>query len=140
VKEAGFPPGVVNVLSGLGPVAGARIAEHPDIRKLSFTGSSATGKREFISTNISSRNLLTYFFPPDLQKVAADSNMKKLQLELGGKSPCIVFKDANLAEAAVRLVESITFLSGQACVASSRVLVEECAAEEFLGFVSLAPS
>ncbi|KAF8541643.1 aldehyde dehydrogenase domain-containing protein [Trichophaea hybrida] len=114
VKEAGFPPGVLNVLSGLGPVAGARIAEHPDIRKVSFTGSTTTGKL--------------------LMKVAADSNMKKLQLELGGKSPCIIFKDANLAETAVRLAESITFLGGQACVASSRVLVEESAAEEFLGY------
>ncbi|KAI5818079.1 aldehyde dehydrogenase domain-containing protein [Pyronema omphalodes] len=113
MHKAGFPAGVVNILSGLGPVAGARLAEHPDVRKLSFTGSTATGRL--------------------LQKVSAETNMKKYQLELGGKSACIVFADADLEKAAELLANSFTFLSGQACIASSRVLVEESVMEEFMG-------
>lgn len=61
--------------------------------------------------------------------------MKKFQLELGGKSPCIVFADADLKKAAELLANSFTFLSGQACIASTRVLVEESVMEEFMGFV-----
>jgi acyl-CoA reductase-like NAD-dependent aldehyde dehydrogenase len=63
--------------------------------------------------------------------------LKKFQLELGGKSPCIVFADADLEKAAELLANSFTFLSGQACIASTRVLVEESVMEEFMGFVNL---
>lgn len=76
VKEAGFPPGVLNVLSGLGPIAGQAIAEHMDIDKIAFTGSTAVGRK--------------------ILKAAADSNLKKVTLELGGKSPNIVFNDADI--------------------------------------------
>lgn len=74
-KEAGFPPGVINVITGYGPTAGAAIASHPDIRKVAFTGSTEIGKI--------------------IMKAAAESNLKKVSLELGGKSPCVVFDDAN---------------------------------------------
>jgi aldehyde dehydrogenase (NAD+) len=81
IKEAGFPPGVVNVLSGFGSPTGAALALHMKIRKISFTGSVATGRK--------------------IMKMAADSNLKNVSLELGGKSPALVFEDADIA-AAVR--------------------------------------
>lgn len=81
MKEAGFPPGVINVLSGFGLPTGAAIARHMKIRKISFTGSVATGKR--------------------IMMMAAESNLKNVSLELGGKSPAIIFNDADIA-AAVR--------------------------------------
>lgn len=79
IKEAGFPPGVVNVVNGSGPVAGRAIAEHMDINKVSFTGSPATGRL--------------------IAKAAADTNLKTVTLELGGKSPNIIFDDADLDQA-----------------------------------------
>ena len=80
IKEAGFPPGVVNVLSGFGSPTGAALALHMQIRKVSFTGSVSTGRK--------------------IMKMAADSNLKNVSLELGGKSPALVFDDADIAEAA----------------------------------------
>lgn len=80
IKEAGFLPGIVNVLSGFGSPTGAALALHMKIRKISFTGSVATGRK--------------------IMKMAADSNLKNVSLELGGKSPALVFEDADVAEAA----------------------------------------
>lgn len=79
-KEAGFPPGVINVLSGFGSPTGSAIARHMKIRKVSFTGSVATGRK--------------------ILKMAADSNLKNVSLELGGKSPAVIFEDADIAAAA----------------------------------------
>jgi len=79
IKEAGFPPGVIQVLPGFGKVAGAAIASHMDIDKVAFTGSTLVGR--------------------SIMKAAANSNLKKVTLELGGKSPNIVFKDADIDQA-----------------------------------------
>lgn len=117
MKEIGFPPGVLNILSGFGRPCGEAIAKHMDIRKLVFTGSTATGKA--------------------IKKAAAESNLKNVTLELGGKSPLIIFEDADLAKAAADTAFSITVVSGQACMASSRVYVAESRAPEFLDLVSV---
>ncbi|KAL6246295.1 hypothetical protein RBB50_006531 [Rhinocladiella similis] len=110
-KEAGIPDGVLNILSGFGRPCGDALARHPEIRKIAFTGSVATGKL--------------------IQKAAAESNLKSCTLELGGKSPLIVFEDADLAKAAQAAAHSITVNSGQVCMASSRVYVHESVAERF---------
>lgn len=110
--EAGFPPGVLNVVSGFGDPTGSAIALHGKIRKISFTGSVATGRK--------------------ILKMAADSNMKNVSLELGGKSPAIVFEDANLLEAARYTHFAINHNSGQHCQANSRVLVQESVAEQYI--------
>lgn len=112
IKEAGFPPGVVNVISGFGPVAGAAIANHMDIDKVAFTGSTLVG-----------RNIL---------KAAASSNLKKVTLELGGKSPNIIFADADLDQAISWSAFGIMFNHGQCCCAGSRVYVEESIYEKFM--------
>lgn len=111
IKEAGFPPGTINILSGLGPVCGAAIASHMEIRKLAFTGSTRTGKA--------------------IKKAAATSNLKNVTLELGGKSPLIIFADADLDKAVTAAAGSILNLSGQTCVANSRVYVEASISDEF---------
>ncbi len=110
-KEAGFPAGVINLLSGDGRV-GAALSSHMKIAKISFTGSTNTGRQ--------------------VQVAAANSNLKMVKLELGGKSPAIIFNDAHL-ETAV-LGNSLGFLlnSAQACSAGSRILVQETIASEFL--------
>ncbi|KAJ6144400.1 hypothetical protein N7470_008295 [Penicillium chermesinum] len=110
-QEAGFPPGVINVLSGYGTPAGAALSEHPLVRCVSFTGSSMTGQR--------------------IQAAAAKSNMKHVHLELGGKSPVVVFEDSDLEAAALAAMVGITFNSGQVCVANSRIYVQESVAEAF---------
>ncbi|KIW29425.1 uncharacterized protein PV07_05240 [Cladophialophora immunda] len=115
MKEIGFPRGVLNILSGFGRPCGEAIAKHMDIRKLAFTGSTATGKA--------------------IKKVAAESNLKNVTVELGGKSPLIIFEDADLAQAAADAAFSITVVSGQACMANSRVYVEESRAREFLDLI-----
>lgn len=79
IKEAGFPPGVINIVNGFGDITGRAIGEHMKIRKIAFTGSVATGRK--------------------ILKMAADSNLKDVTLELGGKSPAIVFEDADLEHA-----------------------------------------
>ncbi|KAL2674295.1 hypothetical protein Neosp_012746 [[Neocosmospora] mangrovei] len=110
-QKAGFPPGVLQVITGPGST-GALLSEHMRIRKISFTGSVATGKR--------------------IQVAAAQSNLKRVTLELGGKSPAIVFEDANIDNAITWTVNAILTRSGQLCVAASRVYLQESIAEEFI--------
>lgn len=110
VQEAGFPPGVFNVLHGHGS-PGSVLSSHMDVRVVSFTGSSATGRK--------------------IQEAAAKSNLKKVILELGGKTPAIVFEDANLEKAAAETSFSILLNSGQVCVANSRIYVQKSAAPQF---------
>ena len=101
-EQAGFPPGVVNVVTGFGADAGNALVEHPQVAKLSFTGSTATGSR--ISAACGSR-----FVP--------------VTLELGGKSPNIVFDDADTDSAAMGIVAGIFAAAGQTCIAGSRVFL-----------------
>lgn len=118
--EVGFPPGVLNVVPGYGHTAGARIADHPDIGKISFTGSTATGR--------------------SIVKASA-GNLKKLQLELGGKGPNIVFEDANIPMAVGGSAFAIFHNQGQACIAGSRLMLHESIADAFLEkFIGLAKS
>ena len=118
--EVGFPPGVLNVVPGYGNTAGARIAEHPDIGKVAFTGSTATGR--------------------SIVKASA-GNLKKLQLELGGKGPNIVFEDANIPAAVGGSAFAIFHNQGQACIAGSRLMLHEAIADQFLEkFIGLAKS
>jgi acyl-CoA reductase-like NAD-dependent aldehyde dehydrogenase len=120
MAEAGMPPGVVNMIPGLGSVAGQAIAEHPRIAKVAFTGSTATGRRIV---------------------EASASNLKKVQLELGGKGPNIVFEDANLLAAVNGSAWAIFHNQGQACIAGSRLMLHEAIADAFLEkFVPLAES
>ena len=119
-EEAGLPPGVLNVVPGYGQRAGARLASHPEVAKISFTGSTQTG-----------RAVVT----------ASAGNLKRLQLELGGKGANIVFEDANLAAAVNGSAFAIFHNQGQACIAGSRLLLHESIADEFVErFVALAES
>jgi len=111
VREANFPPGVLSVLPGLG-AAGAAISSHMEIDKVAFTGSTATGKR--------------------ILQAAGLSNCKNVTLELGGKSPCIVFNDANLDEAVEAAHHAIFFNQGQCCAAGSRTFVQDEIYDEFV--------
>jgi betaine-aldehyde dehydrogenase len=120
MSEAGMPDGVVNIVPGLGSVAGQAIAEHPAIGKVAFTGSTATGRRIV---------------------EASASNLKKVQLELGGKGPNIVFDDANLMAAVNGSAWAIFHNQGQACIAGTRLVLHERIADEFLDkFLPLARS
>jgi len=110
--QAGLPPGVLNVVPGLGPEAGAALGRHPDVDVLAFTGSTETGKR-----------FLRY---------AADSNLKQVWLECGGKSPNLVFDDADLDRAAELAIFGAFYNQGAVCSANSRLLVQESIAEEFI--------
>ena len=112
IIEAGFPPGVVNILSGYGPTAGAAIAHHMDIDKVAFTGSTEVGRL--------------------VMEAAAKSNLKRVTLELGGKSPNIIFADANMDEAIEGAHFALFFNQGQCCCAGSRVFVEEKCYDEFV--------
>ncbi len=103
--EAGFPPGVINVVTGLGETAGAALSSHMDVDGVSFTGSTETGKAVIAAS--------------------AASNMKRVFLELGGKSPAIVLADADLESAIPGVAGSIFFSSGQVCTAGSRLFVDE---------------
>lgn len=109
--EAGFPPGVVNVVTGFGPTAGAALAEHMDVDKIAFTGSTEIGRV--------------------IQRAAA-TNLKSVSLELGGKSPNIVFADADLDQAVKGALQGIFFNQGEVCCAGSRLFVEESAHDEFV--------
>ncbi|KAI1821128.1 aldehyde dehydrogenase [Xylaria intraflava] len=111
IKKAGFPPGVFQILSGDGST-GALLAGHMGVRKLSFTGSTATGRK--------------------IQELAAKSNLKRLTLELGGKSPAVVFDDANLENAIFWCVNGIATNTGQICYAASRVYVQEGIYDKFV--------
>ncbi|KAJ0413958.1 Aldehyde/histidinol dehydrogenase [Aspergillus carlsbadensis] len=110
-EAAGFPKGVFQVLTGAGDT-GALLASHMRIRKISFTGSVATGRK--------------------IQVAAAQSNLKRVTLELGGKSPAVVFEDANLENALTWTINGILARSGQVCVAASRVYVQRSIAEKFI--------
>lgn len=109
--EAGIPEGVVNIVPGFGPTAGAALAAHPDVDKLTFTGSTEVG-REIVK--------------------ASAGNLKKLSLELGGKSPNIVFADADLDAAAKGLFMGIFYNQGQCCSAGSRVFIERSKYDELV--------
>lgn len=120
MAEAGLPEGVVNIVPGFGAVAGQCIAEHERIAKVAFTGSTATGRRVV---------------------QASAGNLKKVQLELGGKGPNIVFEDANLAAAVNGSAWAIFHNQGQACIAGSRLMLHEKIADAFLEkFIPLARS
>jgi phenylacetaldehyde dehydrogenase len=114
-EEAGFPPGVVNIVTGYGETAGAAIAGHPDIDKVAFTGSTEVGK------------LILH---------AAAGNLKKVSLELGGKSPNIVFADADLETAIHGATNAIFFNHGQCCCAGSRLYIEQKIFDEVVAGVS----
>ena len=103
-QEAGIPKGVINLITGFGETAGRAIVEHPLVRKIAFTGSTTVGK--------------------EVGKAAMDS-LKRVSLELGGKSPVIIARDANLDEAIAGAANAIFFNQGQVCVAGSRLFVEE---------------
>jgi aldehyde dehydrogenase (NAD+) len=111
VEEAGFPPGVVNVVTGFGADVGAALIEHPLVRKIAFTGSDATGQRVY---------------------EAAARGMKRVSMELGGKSPNIVFEDANLDNAIKGVISGIFAATGQTCIAGSRLLVQQSIHDQFL--------
>jgi acyl-CoA reductase-like NAD-dependent aldehyde dehydrogenase len=104
MQEAGFPPGVVNILTGPGLPTGAAIVAHPDVDKVAFTGSSEVGR--------------------EIMKNAAASNLKRVSLELGGKSPNVIFADADLEKAIKGANWAIFSTAGQECVAGSRLFVE----------------
>jgi aldehyde dehydrogenase (NAD+) len=112
ILEAGFPEGVVNILPGYGPTAGGAIARHMDIDKVAFTGSTEVGHL--------------------IMEASAKSNLKRVTLELGGKSPNIVFADADLDQAVEGSHFALFFNQGQCCCAGSRLFVEEKVYDEFV--------
>lgn len=111
-KEAGFPAGVINVINGFGPTAGAAITEHPDIQKVAFTGSVEIGRL--------------------VMEAAAKSNLKRVSLELGGKSPVVVFDDADIDFAVETSHEALFSNHGQSCCAGSRTYVHEKIYDKFV--------
>ncbi len=111
MQEAGLPDGVINVVTGMGSTAGARLAAHPDVDKIAFTGSTATGRRII---------------------EASASNMKRVALELGGKSPDIIFADADLEKAVPGAGMGCFNNSGQICYAGTRVFVQRAIHDEFV--------
>ncbi len=114
VLEAGIAPGVVNVVAGLGPVAGARLVEHPDVAKVAFTGSTVVGRQIAAS---------------------AAATIKRVTLELGGKSANVIFADADLEKAAEMAPWAVFDNAGQDCCARSRILVEYSAVDKFLSLL-----
>ena len=110
-KEAGIPDGIFNVVTGFGPEIGSELISHPGVAKITFTGSDATGAKVY--------------------ETAARS-LKRVSLELGGKSPNIVFEDADLAAAAAGAVSGIFAATGQTCIAGSRLLVQNSIKEKFV--------
>ncbi|XP_050403716.1 retinal dehydrogenase 2 isoform X2 [Patella vulgata] len=112
IKEAGFPPGVVGIIPGYGPTAGAAITNHPDINKVSFTGSTEVGQL--------------------IQQASGMSNLKRTSLELGGKSPNIVFGDVDLDAAVAWSHAAVMENMGQCCVAGTRTFVHESIYDEFV--------
>jgi aldehyde dehydrogenase (NAD+) len=112
LMEAGFPPGVVNILPGYGPTAGQAIARHHDVDKVAFTGSTEVGHL--------------------VMEAAAQTNLKRVTLELGGKSPAIEFADADLDYVVENAHFGLFFNQGQCCCAGSRIFVEDKAYDEFV--------
>jgi acyl-CoA reductase-like NAD-dependent aldehyde dehydrogenase len=119
LAEAGLPDGVVNIVTGVGSLAGAALAAHADIDRVSFTGSTATARRVL---------------------AAAAGNFKKLTLELGGKSPAIVFRDADVEAAVAGITAGIFGNAGQICVASSRLYIERPLYPAFMEALAAAAS
>jgi acyl-CoA reductase-like NAD-dependent aldehyde dehydrogenase len=117
--EVGFPPGTINIVPGPGPVVGAYLVQHPGVEKIAFTGSTATGS--------------------EIMRLAA-GGIKRLILELGGKSPNLVFADANLEDAIPSSVWSIYYSAGQSCEARSRLLVERSIYDEVVSAFGEAAS
>jgi phenylacetaldehyde dehydrogenase len=115
IQEAGFPRGVVNIVTGFGETAGAALAAHPDVDKIAFTGSGEVGR---------------------LVVKASAGNLKRVSLELGGKSPNVVFRDADLDAAAEGAASAIFFNHGQCCCAGSRLFVEKPAYDQVVQRVS----
>uniref|UniRef100_UPI003444082C aldehyde dehydrogenase n=1 Tax=Amycolatopsis sp. NPDC051371 TaxID=3155800 RepID=UPI003444082C len=115
ITEAGFPPGVVNVVTGLSRETGAALAGHPGVDKVAFTGSTATGRAV---------------------AVAAAENLNKVTLELGGKSPQVVFPDADLAAAANGVVAGVFAATGQTCMAGSRLIVHADVHDELVRLIA----
>ncbi|TFK33766.1 aldehyde dehydrogenase domain-containing protein [Crucibulum laeve] len=112
IEEAGFPPGVVNIVTGYGNTVGAAISSHMKIEKVAFTGSTLVGRK--------------------IMEAAAKSNLKNVTLELGGKSPNIIFDDADLEQAVNWSAHGIFWNHGQACCAGSRIFVQAGIYDEFL--------
>ena len=110
IEEAGFPAGVVNIVTGLGETAGAALAAHADVDKIAFTGSTEVGRL--------------------IVEAAGKSNLKKVTLELGGKSPNIVLADADLSAAIPGAASAIFFNHGQCCCAGSRLYVQKSVYDE----------
>jgi acyl-CoA reductase-like NAD-dependent aldehyde dehydrogenase len=110
-EEAGFPPGVVNVVTGFGHEIGAALTEHPGVDKITFTGGPETGKRVYAT---------------------GASQLKRVSLELGGKSPNIVFDDCDMENAVKGAISGIFAATGQTCIAGSRLLVQESIHDEFV--------
>src|SRR5256885_7487886 len=119
VAEAGFPPGVVNIITGNGHTAGDRLVKHPDVDKIAFTGSTEVGK-------IINRN--------------ATDSMKRVTLELGGKSPVVVMPDVNVDEVAAGAAGAIFFNSGQVCIAGSRLFAHRSIFDRVVEGVAAAAS
>ncbi|GFR81909.1 retinal dehydrogenase [Elysia marginata] len=111
IKEAGFPPGVVNILSGYGPTAGAALSNHPDVNKVAFTGSTEIGK---------------------IVMAAASKDVKRVTLELGGKSPLVVFDDVDVDSVVAQAQEACMTNMGQCCCAGTRTFVHENIYDEFV--------
>src|SRR5271156_2704247 len=111
ICEAGLPEGVVQIITGFGPGAGSSIAEHPDIDKVAFTGSTEVGK---------------------LILQASTGNLKRVSLELGGKSPNIIFCDSDLDAAVQSATRGVFFNSGQVCTAGTRIFIEQPVYDEFV--------
>ncbi len=111
VEQAGFPPGVVNVVTGFGPEAGTPLVEHPLVAKIAFTGSDATGQKIY---------------------EAAAKGLKRVSMELGGKSPNIVFDDAEIDNAVKGAISGIFAATGQTCIAGSRLLVQRSIHDQFV--------
>ena len=114
-QEAGLPDGVLNIVTGYGPTAGAALAEHMDVDKIAFTGGSATGR---------------------IIMQAASKNLKCISLELGGKSPNIVFADSDIDSAVDGAMTGIFFNQGEVCCAGSRLFIEKSIHEEFIDKLS----
>ncbi len=119
ICEAGFPPGVVNIVPGFGNTAGASLVEHPDVDKIAFTGSTEVGKK--------------------ILRSSADT-LKKVTLELGGKSPNIIFPDADLPAAIQGALRAIFFNQGQVCTAGSRLFIHMSVYDEVVDGLSVAAS
>nr|ALG75775.1 aldehyde dehydrogenase 5 [Tricholoma vaccinum] len=112
INEAGFPPGVVNIINGYGNTVGEAISHHPTIEKVAFTGSTLVGRK--------------------VLKASSESNLKVVTLELGGKSPTIIFDDADIEQALKWASHGIFFNMGQSCVAGSRIFIQEGIYDKFL--------